>query len=56
MFKKFSEYAPWFSHISQGSLTKRERLSMVDLLCLASLDQLFFILKILFTFLTKKLL
>jgi hypothetical protein len=35
--------------LEQGSLTKRGRLSKVDLLVLASLDQLLLILKILFT-------
>jgi hypothetical protein len=38
----------------QGSLTKGEMLIIVDLLVLTSLDQLLFILKIFFAFVTKR--
>jgi hypothetical protein len=36
--------------MGQGTLTEEGRLSTVDLLALTSLDQLIFILKMLFTF------
>ncbi len=41
-------------NFTPGKSTKRERLSTVDLLVLTSLDQLLFILKILFSFVTKQ--
>jgi len=40
---------------NQGNLTEGEGISTVDLLVLTGLDQLAFILKILFTFLQNKL-
>jgi hypothetical protein len=41
--------------LRQGTLTERGRLSTVDLLVLTSLDQLIYILKILFRFIENKL-
>jgi hypothetical protein len=41
--------------LEQGSLTKGEGLSTLDLLVLTCLDQLLLMLKILFTFLQNKL-
>ncbi len=47
-------YSPPNLHLKQETLTERERLSRVDLLVNTSLDQLIYMLKVLFTFVANR--